>query len=65
MKQATTQQFVDLINCIAHALVDRPDAVRVTAEEEADTTTLRLFVAPEDVGKAIGKPGRTLQDRCE
>jgi predicted RNA-binding protein YlqC (UPF0109 family) len=59
MKQATTQQFVDLINCIAQALVDRPDAVRVTAKEEADTTTLRLLVAPEDVGKAIGKQGCT------
>ena len=59
MKQATTQQFVDLINCIAQALVDRPDAVRVTAEEEAATTTLRLLVAPDDVGKVIGKQGRT------
>jgi hypothetical protein len=59
MKQATTQQFVDLINRIAQALVDRPDAVRVTAEEEAATTTLRLRVAPEDVGKVIGKQGRT------
>ena len=59
MKQATTQQFVDLINCIAQALVDRPEAVRVTAEEEADTTTVRLLVAPEDVGKVIGKHSLT------
>jgi len=48
-----------LVTEIAQALVDDPAAVRVEAISEADSTVLRLFVAPSDIGKVIGKQGRT------
>jgi hypothetical protein len=48
-----------LVSEIARALVDEPDAVHVEAVMDQDTTVLRLQVAPADVGKVIGKQGRT------
>lgn len=48
-----------LISEIAQALVDDPSAVKVEAVMDQDTTVLRLEVAPADVGKVIGKQGRT------
>jgi len=44
---------------IAKALVDAPDAVNVEVIVDQDTAVLRLEVAPADVGKVIGKQGRT------
>ena len=44
---------------IAQALVDDPAAVKVEAILDQDTAVLRLEVAPSDVGKVIGKQGRT------
>ncbi|MGC9291646.1 MAG: KH domain-containing protein [Acidobacteriaceae bacterium] len=50
----------DLIAEIARALVDAPDQVEVTAVPAHEAATvLRLRVAPTDVGKVIGKQGRT------
>jgi predicted RNA-binding protein YlqC (UPF0109 family) len=49
----------DLVREIARALVDVPDAVEVEAVSREENTVLRLRVAPEDVGKVIGKQGRT------
>ena len=49
----------ELIVCIAKSLVDQPDEVNVTLTEEDDTVTIELGVAPEDLGKVIGKQGRT------
>jgi uncharacterized protein len=49
----------DLVICIARALVDIPDAVEVEEVVKEDSTALRLRVAPSDVGKVIGKQGRT------
>ena len=48
-----------LIEQIAKSLVDAPDEVSVEAVDEGDTTVLELQVAPGDVGKVIGKQGRT------
>jgi predicted RNA-binding protein YlqC (UPF0109 family) len=48
-----------LVSEIARALVDEPEAVRVEAVMDQDTAVLRLEVAPNDVGKVIGKQGRT------
>lgn len=48
-----------LVSEIAQALVDDPAAVRVEAIMDQDTAVLRLEVAPSDVGKVIGKQGRT------
>ncbi len=49
----------DLINYIAQALVDHPEEVSVTEVEGNQTSVLELKVAKEDLGKVIGKQGRT------
>ncbi|HUZ05707.1 MAG TPA: KH domain-containing protein [Acidobacteriaceae bacterium] len=49
----------DLIAEIARALVDAPDQVEISSAARDVTTVLRLHVAPGDVGKVIGKQGRT------
>jgi predicted RNA-binding protein YlqC (UPF0109 family) len=48
----------DLLDYLARGLVDEPDAVRVEEVEEDDVLVLRLHVAPDDVGKVIGRQGR-------
>ncbi|HEY7380277.1 MAG TPA: KH domain-containing protein [Gaiella sp.] len=48
----------ELLAWVARRLVDEPDAVRVETVEEDDTTVLRLHVAPDDIGKVIGRQGR-------
>ena len=48
-----------LVTEIAKALVDDPSSVEVEAQEGDENTVLRLRVAPTDVGKVIGKQGRT------
>jgi len=58
----TTDQAGDmrtLIEQIAKALVDAPDQVAVEAIDENDGTVLELKVADQDLGKVIGKQGRT------
>ena len=49
----------DLIKYIAQALVDNPDQVEVSEIEGNQTSVLELKVAKEDLGKVIGKQGRT------
>ena len=49
----------ELIAFIARSLVDDPDAVTVTEREEEDTVIIDLAVAKSDLGKVIGKQGRT------
>ena len=49
----------DLMVAIAKALVDNPEQVEVTEIEGEQTTVLELRVAQEDLGKVIGKQGRT------
>lgn len=49
----------ELVAEIARALVDEPGAVVVEAVDREESTVLRLRVAPTDVGKVIGKQGRT------
>lgn len=48
-----------LMTEIAKALVDDSEAVKVDVVPDGDSTLLRLFVAPNDIGKVIGKQGRT------
>ncbi len=52
-------QMKELITYIAKALVDNPDDVEVTEVEGAQTSVIELRVAKEDLGKVIGKQGRT------
>lgn len=51
----------ELIEYIAKALVDNPDAVHVSEIEGEQTSVIELKVAKEDMGKVIGKQGRTAQ----
>jgi predicted RNA-binding protein YlqC (UPF0109 family) len=51
--------LTELVAFLARRLVDDPDAVRVEQEERDDgVLILRLHVAPDDVGKVVGKQGR-------
>lgn len=49
----------ELITFIAEKLVDQPDAVDVVCTEDEDNIMVELRVAQEDLGKVIGKQGRT------
>ena len=51
----------ELVELIAKSLVDNPDKVQVSQLEGEQTTILELNVAQEDLGKVIGKQGRTAQ----
>jgi predicted RNA-binding protein YlqC (UPF0109 family) len=48
----------EIVEYLARRLVDEPDAVRVDQIDRDDTTVLQLWVAPDDVGKVIGRQGR-------
>ena len=50
-----------LVENMAKALVDFPDRVSINAVEGENTTVIELTVAKEDLGKIIGKQGRTAQ----
>ena len=57
--QAVVESVLGLVTDIAKALVDAPDRVSVKAVEGEQVCVLELSVAPDDVGKVIGKQGRT------
>jgi predicted RNA-binding protein YlqC (UPF0109 family) len=59
MTQNTMVEVEELVREIARALVDEPSAVEVESVGREETTVLKLRVAPQDVGKVIGKQGRT------
>ncbi len=48
----------ELVEYIAKSLVEKPDEVKVTVKEEEASVIIELTVAPEDMGKVIGKQGR-------
>ncbi|ABZ84740.1 KH domain-containing protein [Heliobacterium undosum] len=48
----------ELVEVLAKALVDRPEAVQVTQTETEKQVVIELRVAPEDMGKVIGKQGK-------
>ncbi len=53
--------MVDLVKQIVEALVDNPDQVSVTEVKGEETSIIELRVAKDDIGKVIGKKGRTAQ----
>ena len=57
----TATQMDELVSQIAQSLVDRPQEVRVNAIQGGQTIVLELRVAKDDIGKIIGKQGRTAQ----
>ena len=52
----------ELLTYIAQNLVDHPEAVSVTEDEGESETVLELRVAPEDMGKVIGRQGRIAKE---
>ena len=59
MAQNAIVEVDELVREIARALVDEPAAVQVESVDREEDTVLQLRVAPQDVGKVIGKQGRT------
>ena len=49
----------DVVEVLARALTDQPDHVRVVESQRKGTTLVEVFVAPGEIGKVIGKQGRT------
>ena len=49
----------DVVAVVARALADRPDEVRVTENQHRGQTVVELFMAPGDLGRVIGRQGRT------
>ncbi len=59
MSDASELSLKELINHIAKALVDEPEEVRVSEVEGEQTSVIELKVAKDDLGKVIGRQGRT------
>ena len=51
----------NVLTYVAKAIVDEPEAVVIEAEDDRRGVTLRLHVAPDDMGKVIGRRGRVAQ----
>ena len=49
----------NVVEVLARALTDKPDEVQVIESQHKGTTLVELFVAPGELGKVIGKQGRT------
>lgn len=49
----------DVVEVVAKALADKPDAVRVTEREARGQSLVELSMAPGDLGRVIGRQGRT------
>ena len=49
-----------VVELLARVLTDRPDDVRVTESQHRHKTLIELFVSPADLGKVIGRQGRTV-----
>jgi predicted RNA-binding protein YlqC (UPF0109 family) len=56
---ATGRGASAVVEVLARALTDRPDEVHVKETEHRGTTLIELFVAPGELGRVIGKQGRT------
>ena len=51
--------MTELVQLIVRGLVDQPDEIEIASRDEGDRTILELRVARPDLGKVIGKQGRT------
>ena len=51
----------DVVEVVARALADRPEQVRVVETEHRGQAVVELFMAPGDLGRVIGRQGRTAQ----
>ena len=59
MSAETASPLQAVVEVVARALVDHPDAVVVSENERRGSTVLELRTAPGDMGKIIGRQGRT------
>ena len=53
-------QVRDLVEILARALADEPQQVRVSEVQHRDTTLVEVYAASRDIGKMIGRQGRTI-----
>ncbi len=54
-------EVADQLAGVVRSIVDRPEAVRVEEIEEEDAIVLQVEVAPEELGRVIGRQGRTVR----
>ena len=54
-------QLVDLVRFLTKSFVDEPDQVEVTGTEDDSRVDLEIKVAQDDIGKVIGRQGRTIR----
>ena len=59
MSAGETSRVRAVVEVLARALTDRPDEVRVVESQHRGTTVVELYVAPGELGRVIGKQGRT------
>lgn len=57
--EALPDRLAELLIAMVEKLVDDPDSLHVDIDSSDSNTTFRLYVAPDDLGKVIGKQGRT------
>jgi len=55
------ERLENLLAFLARSLVDEPDRVEVSATESESRVDLEIQVAPDDIGKVIGRQGRTIR----
>lgn len=53
------ERMSELLIAVVEKLVDDPESLHVESDSGENSTTFRLYVAPDDLGKVIGKQGRT------
>ncbi len=54
-----SERMSELLIAMVEKLVDDPESLHIETDESENSTTFRLYVAPDDLGKVIGKQGRT------
>ena len=59
MSDAPSTGVRAVVEVLVRALIDRPDTLRVTESQHRQKTLVEVFVAPDDLGKLIGRQGRT------
>ena len=59
VKKVSVEDMVSLVEYIAKSLVDTPDEVKTNLNEDEEAITIELSVAKDDMGKVIGKQGRS------
>jgi predicted RNA-binding protein YlqC (UPF0109 family) len=58
---AAQADLAKVVEVVGRGLADEPEQVRVVASDHRGTTLLELYMAPGDLGRAIGRQGRTAQ----